>query len=610
MFNNQNLPFRADVLEQQQVAPPDARHFMNAVPSMQNIGQLQEVLNAVANEIYNNANKNQVRVFQFNQCTANNWCNNDFLELVNFTIQYINYGMQSGMRASMQEFIAHAVSLYASRNLANYPALQQYCSQAALSEAGQNVQTLDGIIASMQKASQMPMMRHGWQNQNQNQNMGFGTMGDNGVGRNFGATTTITTGGFGFMNTQQKQEEPIGSNFGNWNKPVQPQQPVTPVVAPVMQSPISPTTTSGEVDAVTGWNNWIPSVLVPYIPAVRWRDYDLTFKHSEGLYVPVIRERNKTAMDYEAHRIPTMYGYLPREYQTTQVDPSLSISSIVAAAKVIGGDVKDELYDLTVNPKMLLDVGIDQVWFDAALDRQAAVKTDQVPAKVYHTTAVLVTNPIIDKVDHTAWLADIRNSRTLIELHARITSALDIIPKPLWRELDTRLTNKLRRVLMLQLALPTLNFDSFTEDYPDVQKVIEQKYGDNVKEAFLKNQKEIVRSVIGVLSDVNSKTLTDAYGGDTERTYKVTYIAQRISLTILDFDVTELSIEVPSTVGVAITQDQSPEFHRLASEILKLHESEDNPVEAHFIRTNDFFTFEIAKGYLGNDFITMMLHSK
>ena len=77
---------------------------------------------------------------------------------------------------------------------------------------------------------------------------------------------------------------------------------------------------------------------------------------------------------------------------------------------------------------------------------------------------------------------------------------------------------------------------------------------------------------------------------------------------LLDFTVHELSIEVPSQVGVAITQDQAPEFHRLATEILKLHDSESNPTEAHFIRTSDYYTFEIARGNLGKDFITMMLH--
>ena len=601
MFNNQNLPFSPDMIQYNQVGNPNAQQFMGAV-NIQDLSFLQELLNALATEIYNNVNKNQVRVFHFNQCAANNWANNDFLELVNFTIQYIQHGQQSGMRGTLQEYVSYAVKLFASNNLAKFSALQQYCSQEALNEAAQHVQTLQGIIGNMRQASQMPMMnRGGFQGQ---QNTGFG--GAPSIGRNFNTNTGINTSTQGFMSAPKQEMPNIGGGFNKWdnmdtstmNKP----QEI------IQEPPKLPVNETDEVSASEGWSNWYPTLEVPYIPAVRYRDYAISFKRDNNKFIPVIRERDKSSMDYKAHLIPTSYGFLPREFGKNLMTEETSVKAIMAGAKVIGQDVKTDLYEMVVNPNLLLDVGMDQVWFDASLDRLSAAKNGQTPSKVYHTIAVTAMNPIIDSVDHTAWVSDIRNSRTLSELRARIVAALDIIPKQLWRVLDRRLTDKLRRVLVLQMGIPTLNFDSFTEDYEDVVKAIETKHGEVFRELLEKHQLEIIRSAIGVLDDESAETLTSASGGEGERNYKVTYIARRVTLTLLDFTVHELSIEVPSQVGVAITQDQAPEFHRLATEILKLHDSESNPTEAHFIRTSDYYTFEIARGYLGKDFITMMLH--
>lgn len=611
MFNDTNaLPFRVDYPENQNPSFPDAKQFMGHV-QIQNVAQLNELLIACATEIYDSANKNHIRMFMYNQCANSNWCNDAFLEFVNFVLAYVNFATQSGMRGTLQEFVSYAAKLFASRNIANYPALQSYCSQEAYAEAAGHVNSLTQIINQIAASTNLNTFANANRNLMGGGNFG-GQVRQSGVGLNMNNVMTSFLG---------KNDSSGGGGIGRWGQGPDDTFKMTPTPAinavntravamekttppPISQEPQS---INGEVSADVGWSKWFPTLKFPYIPAVRFRDYVLTFKKESGLYIPVIRERVKT-MDFAAHRIPTSYGFLPREYGHN-VDPDNAVTLILKGAQAIGEKVPEEIRSMVVNPVVLLDVGINQVWFDVAIDRMALAKdgADKLP-RVYHATSHISENPIIDKTSHDKWILDIRNSRTLSELRVRIVSALDIIPKALWKELDRRLTDKLHRVIRTQLAIPTLTFDSFTEDYEDVLNILGTKYGENIKELFLKHQIEIIRSVVNVLDPEAAKTLTDITRGSVEEPdFKVTYLSRKVSITMLDFNVNELSIEVPKTVGVAVIQDQSPEFHHLISEIIKLHQDEEFPCEAHYVRTTDFFTFEIAKGYLGSDFNVMIL---
>jgi len=609
---------------QQQQLPVPANQFINQftqyeIPahafagstSISNPAQLQIVINAAVTNIQSNAQKNALRVFMFNLCSQNNWLNADFVEVLEQIAIYANHLMGQGIRTTIDEASNQIIELLTAFNAQKFPALQNYLDQ----NTGPAVQTLIGQYQQLMNqinGAQRAMPGYGMPQQRQ-----MPSQPNQAVFRNFGSGADVAPQTAFFNRNAPVQSN---TNFAGSKWAEQQEVRLAPVEKPVFQQQINTSATnaanlnnppvnvmnaSDEYPAKVGWENWFPTPEIPYIPAVNWKKYELKFKMTAGLYVPVLNERS--IMDYDAHAIPTNYGFIPRDYAV--VDPDATIIRLMDGIRnikrekeqlAIGADI--DLKTLLVSQTEVVEIDKTSAWYETSLDR---LKLPKVPM-VYMTGARVTGNPIVDTVSQEQFLMDIRKSKTLIEFRERLTSSLDVIPRPLWTELDRRLTRKINRCLKLNLSIPTLTIDSFTEDVEALIGLLKDKYGVMIHDGFMKHQTEIIRSTINVLDKDLSKSLSENVGGVFGESV-VTYLSTKHTLTHINCCAHDLSIDVPKTIGVLLDQEQSPEFYELAKYILTNHADSDNPYESHLIRTEDFRVFELSQGWLGSNFFTLML---
>lgn len=660
MFQNQNLPFSATQLQRQFLQltlsnppyVPDYQGFAELVPLV------PPVAAAMAMEIQNNAQKNPLRLFMFNQYSQNNFANQDFADAVCATMDYIGLVMTNRQYANAeiaaQNCIPQMAEMLCAINLRKYEGLESFLPPEMVGPIKETIAMFDNIAAAINNMRQQMAQRNnvGWNQgggwgQQQQQQQGWGNAGGwgqpargslsgsqqnagNHAWRNAGGTgSTLFTGGSGFSAPVTAGN--VGTNVGGskYNNPTTSTlaQPFTPRKETTVNTA---TTTSTEpsflsalqqdlpVPASDGTIKWRPSSKWPYLPAYTPSTHALYFKQQpDGAVEPIVLPKDPAAMDYDRHATVTSFGPVPKGLDLSHAKETMT--NIDRGIKQLNGATEQLADDAPITPEittfikkdMVLDTCETSAWFTGALERMQA-PDGKIPS-VYRIYAS-IGDPLVSDKDETAWVNNFGNSNTFIELREKMNAAISEVSPELWGTANLKATATINRVVAQNLSIPDLTIDSFVADIEDLITHLGNKFGDQIQSAFLKHQRQLINAMFQNFDTAADDMAAQFLEG---RTYaegvepKITFMASNYSLTYLNCMSHELDITVERSTAVAVTQIYSPVMNELLDGLFKDADSRGDTILRHLIRTNDGRILEATRGYIamarGSDFYLLTL---
>jgi hypothetical protein len=653
-WNTQNgLPFSAEGPERQPLSislgnPPYVPANYNGPAALQQL--LPTICAALALDIQQNAPKNPLRTFMFNQYSRDNFNNPDFDALVHAALEYITLEMNNNRYANVEKAAQNCVpqmtEMMTAVNLRLFPQLEAYINQNVVNVLRNTIGNFDRIVDQIKNqrsgggwgntntsnqggwgnANWGGNQGGGWGNTSFNSNAGSSNRWSGGGGGNWGNTNTAratgNTGSTGLFNGPDRRASSnttgSGGVTGKWaddnpnpvKQPYQSRDKDTSVNNQAQALPFDNERQTIEAPLASGKIKWKPSATQPYLPACAPSAGEIWLrKYPDGRVEAFLKEKEE--VDYTKHVIGQIFGPAPRSLDLSH--RAETMAKIEEGIRKINGVValpESERHTPEVTtlvaPTMLLETTLEAAWIVGGLNRLTA-PSELVP-DVYRAHARIAT-PVITKVDESELVAGLAASKTYLSLRDKLSAAVAEGATPgLWSLIETKMTALVNRILQQKLALPNasgeaLSIDSFLNDVEDLVSYLGKEYGQNVQQAFLKNQRKEIQSAFASLSEDSAKNLTTIFmaGLKFDETSKpiITYVSSDFSLTYLDCMSYELDVDLAKNLGTLVTATLSPVLHTMLEGLFSEVEESGVDYERHLIMTNDGRVLEAACGYLG-----------
>lgn len=654
--NNQqpNLPYSA---EQPQRGPfnialnnpPYVPGNYQGPPILQQI--LPTVAAACALEIQNNARKNPLRTFMFNQYsraegTGNAFANPDFDALVHATMEYITLEMNQNRYGNVEQAAQNCVpqmcEMLCAINLRIFPDLEAYINQNV-------AQTLRNTIGQFDRiAQQIGAMRNqnqggGWSsNQGSgggwgNNNWGSGGGGFNNWGNNSGGTSNqpvnnrwSNSGGWGnstprpstgsgntglFNGQDRRHGTSSGSSAGGsrWNDEVpnvvkQPYQSrdKESIVNHSNQQETQHQEQPFEASATSGLIKWVPSAKYPYLFANAPSTGELWLRqHLDGTIEPFLKEKDETPMEYDVHATGKIFGDVPRGIELKQAAQKMAkiedgIRELNKATAAPAEDKEKPEVTTFIAPNPMVETSLDAAWLVGALER-LTVPQDKLP-DVYRTY-FRIAQPIITPNDESELLKSFAASATFIDLRNKIQAAItEGCSEGLWSRVNDKLTAMINRIMKQKLAVD-VTIDSFLGDIEALPGHLRNTYGQTVQQAFLKNERAEIQAAFILLdngtTDEMTKRFLDERAFPNDAKPVLTYLTSAYTLTYMNLLSYELDIDLMKDRGSLVTDTLTPVLYLMLDGLFQDVSERSIPYERHLFQTNDGRILEAARGYLG-----------
>lgn len=601
---------------------------------------------ALAMEIQQNAQKNPLRMFMFNQYGQNAFANADFDALANATLDYIALEMTNRRYRSAEDAaqvcIPQMCEMMCAVNLRIVPGLENAVDPSMVNAIRNTIGTFDQIAAginAMKAQTQMrpaatgwgqqPQQQGGWGQQQQmaprggfsntqqvNQNVGNHAWRNSGpaAGQMTGGTSSLFQGGntnTGPVSTGAGASVSPGK-YGATAAQEVVSQPFTPrkempvnTQAPASAAPSFIPSTPVEVLASSGEIKWKPSAQWPYIPAYVPSSQDLFFtRHPDGSVEPIVKQKEAASMDYDRHATQTSFGPVPKGFDLSNAQKTMS--DIEQGIKQLNGATEQLAANKPVTPEIttfvkkqtILDTCESSVWLTGAIERMMA-PDGKIPS-VYRVYAS-IADPLISQKDETESINNFGKSSTFIELREKLNAAIPEISAELWGTANLKITSAINRVLSQNLSIPDLTIDSFVADIEDLINHLGNKFGDVIQSAFLKNQRQLINAMFqdfgAAAEDLANNFLDDRKFADGVQP-KITFLASNYSMTFLNCVAHELDIGLAQGVAVAVTKELAPIVNELLVGLFKDADARGDTFLRHLIRTNDGRILEASRGYI------------
>ncbi|BDD79608.1 hypothetical protein [Burkholderia phage FLC9] len=356
---------------------------------------------------------------------------------------------------------------------------------------------------------------------------------------------------------------------------------------------------------------WRPSLSQPYSLAYNPRTQLMYLQQQpDGAVIQLVKERTESPMDREKHRLPTTFGSIPKNVDTTKSAESLK--RVKAGVKELTTQVGDgeageeppkRPLVQVIEDAWVLETSETLAWLQGTLKCMATVKDSQVP-DVFRIRAQ-VAEPFVAATDERGALQSFAEAKSYSELREMMLSVEGAMSVPLYKAINQRMTDVVNRVLSQNLSIPDIRITSFVEDAEEVAGAIEKFYGDAFSNAFLGNQVKNIRAAFAeFVTEEEEVLLTDNLLMDREyakdKGPKITYLVANFTLTYLNVAAVELELELDPADKIAsmITSDL-PELYELARSIFEATEGE--LFHRHLIRTADDHLLEVTQGLIGQD---------
>lgn len=622
MGNNQQLPFDPQQLSYQPMQiNPNAPPFVPMVTNDPNLNQVTPLAAGIAAAIINQgAGTNRpLRVFLFNQMVQNGYNNPDFVALVSSVIQWLEFEMIAGRvnNSNIHEAIKlltdKCVVQYAASNVRKFPALSSYLDASTQQSVMQTLQEASNIWASINQAFQQPQRV---QQQPQYQPMQQNNQTYN-SGNVYNPAQQVHTQSR-FPSNQPQQLDTLAHRGGNTrpqvNKPVQQVPPPQP--QPIVQQPQPMTQITDRPDS------WIPSSKYRFQPAYRavvnfaTLDYD-----SEGEVKVTIRERESEMFEQGDHEVinplkmPVKNKTLAQIREESRLihEAVKEFNSPSANAGIVGEGVSGLTVEATKRSPTIFSsssVELALIFGDAERYKIAAAENNKIPD--LHRIVVDVFTPSFGTEKEQEALVILSNCSSYTELKKELLDfGKDL--KPFVNECDYRITQAINRQLQQNIGM-TQNISSFLDDVDELVDMIEENYGIQTKDAFLKYAAKYIRSIFKVMAPEDAEKNSCTYLQMLDESIpenlkpKVTFFTNRHCYTYLNRALDQLDLGIAdSTEPFLLDEEQTPALYQLVKGVFDEMKEIRTFYTRAFLRLEDGHIFELTKGFLGDDAYLMKL---
>lgn len=630
----------------------------------QNIQQyLPTIAAACAMEIQNNATRNNLRVFMFNHFSRNQYNNAEFAGLVTMVVDWLTLKMMRNEYPSIDvaagDWIPKLVEQTAAAQVSIWPDMARVVDPSTHNVINIMVNSYNSVMNDIRNAQQSQNnngnnwsgnnnSNNNWNNNNGNTNNnnnwnGNGSGGNSSANRQWnGQTVRATNSGSGnnhnpmFTNQTNAQASTVAGGTVNdrfarqysgkfaADASAAPQTlevnfPSAFAASPVVEQETIIETNTPSIEPVIGSKlKWRPSASQPYPMAYNPRKFIAYYQQTpSGDTVVVITERS-SEMDYNLHTIPsTQFGPVPKNYNALQAVDAFKriqkgVKEIVFEKDAINNYIpeSDSVAPVAklVREDWIASTSESSAWVTGALERMRLAKGEQLPG-VYRIKAMIST-PLISTTDETDTLRRFGDSFTYVELREKMRAVHGNVSPALWRLCEKKMTEHINHVLVHNLSIPELLIESFCDDIEDLYAVIVKKFGQGVKDAFLKYERMNIERMFVLPDDEQKATVkemlmpVEPYPDNMQP--EITLVMTHCTMTYLDCNSHDLEVEMDARVASGILVESHPLLHSIVSDLFEEVTLKDL-FSHHFIRTNDNRVLEVTRGYIGSDFYLIKL---
>ena len=610
MYNN-GLPFSPDHIQSNflniDLSNPPCVPNYNCAPQ---IAQFLPVISAaIALEIQNQAQSNRLRIFMFNQYSANAFNNQDFMGLVCMTVDLLtpvlNNGLYTTLEAASHDLIPKMVEALCVLNLRLYPDLERCVNPGAENGIRAVIQTYDQWSQCMNpqftaRFRQQMVGNTGWgsNNVNMDNRPTFSGRGPSNTHSNGGSVFNNSGPRATVINGNNSNNQGTGRDYGSRyaDRAQQQQQPQKQATSVVPQD-IQPQ------EIV-----WYPSAKYPYLPAYNPNRYVLILEKENGIVAPTFKERN-VEMDYDRHATgPTTFGAMPKGTDISGVAAAMTKihSAVEEVNKAPVVEPEDDEVPVTtkINHQWACETSEEGAWFSAELKRfDETLRSENVMPAIYRCYADLA-QPILANRKNVEFVQSLANAKAFTVAREILANADDDVNPELLMICKKRLTDLINRIVKQQLSIPKLAIDDFCDDLGELIALIKRRFGDVVSEAFTKFQKEQLAALFRLLTDVETRQTTAQYMvgdvPDDRLVPDVLFLTSGYSLTLVNCLSYQLEIELNPEVAVMVTSKGNQVLFDLMAGLFDVATSRLqkglNPIARHLLKTIDGRVLEATQG--------------
>lgn len=621
------------------------------------------IAHAIANEAAAKSTMHPGRVFTYNLIANNNFMNNEFSAAVAIGAELLVLGMAKNIYRSPEEGVNDASSkglgIFTSMCILSNPSIQQSVQVDILNDARNNV----AVYQQMQQ--EINAIRSGQVIQ-QPQQMGFNQYPQQVGGTQFGQgfnTGFVQQPNMYSQPPQQQNFRNFGSSSQSPNLSINTVSNFTPVnvatatsslrsygnagVQPVAQplafnqpaTTPAPTQVPVIVDTVgtsmTSNLEWVPNEkqFYPVTISPKTQAHDIRVIEEDGkiFKISVARQLKENEMDRAQHTIEhfgTDYvGVLPMAYSTrteaihenTRGFIQVTGNDIVKAKESLDNptdsepdaELEKKLAQINsfVSPTWLIDSSINSL---ITSSRVKQIKANGSDAGSIYTVYGIYGDPVVvvPSVDYRAMFDKLANSSTFVEVLDVIDTLVNKLGKTtsdvyLAMRIEEYMTAVINRVLKNNLSIPKLKITSFKEDIKSLADFIGRKYSVVHKEVFQEMEDNIIKLVFGGYHASECESLTEAFVDDEDRdSVTVEFLISNYSFTQLAFHSSELNVK-PFEACASLVDSSTPILYQIATALLKQERESKSVIYRRFLITSDDVIFEISKGWLTKNAITV-----
>lgn len=623
---------------QPQQFAPNAPPF---IPQIQTVPELQNYVGylaaACANEVCVKVTNNQqrptaIRILHFNLVARNNYQNQEYLDLVETSVNVLLYYMfqqqvqqpDQGITAAAQ----YATTICASMLTAQYPFLRSMVHPNQLNEVAGVLQTAQEIQTAVR-------------NYKQRAGMAWAPPGGGGMI----ATTMGPAGGGQFVMGGGGMMPMMGGNnmaLGAGPAPVSRHQNPTigaSLPNPTVATTMPPSTISADKYNYLGPGPSVAAVQPVAAPAAPTNVIDVTPKvtNSEMKYperldkIYFVAENVGFNMDRKLHTIAqNLFLSVPQDRQAllqTSVDTLIEAKDEFESTKHMPQDTDEqkELHEKAlkelVEKWQSVTVAPNEVMMLKHLDasildmrRQQMKNANQGEAPGIYQAIAAVYEPAVCSEQLRDKLSEVMQARQFSELAIRLGELMGnpdntAADRLVLLQLDAYLTYEINSILANNLSIvsdagiPRVVLNSFVDDVPPRQmpdgslepgvlKYLETKIGTIFSRALAGAQGRFIAAHCDFIGKEDQASVVEAEWLQTP----IAVFDRRYSITLVNVLAAELGIRFKTAYAHAVFESEFPVLFKLIYDTLESYDGDNNSIAQHLLITADNQRFRLHRG--------------
>jgi len=667
---NQGLPFDPQNLSSQPMqfnynSPPFVPNNLAVNPQLQHV--IVPACAGVANEISKTALNHCGRTFLYNQMSANNWSNSDFVKAVSTAIDLLFLGMVKGRYRSpeegLEECIRQSVGLCSALNFSMFQDLARFVSQDVYQDAITNVNALQSLTLEINNAKNsmvQPQQQMNYQNNPNNQMMRGGggypnqNMGNQPMGMmNNGGGYPNQVPNQNFNQHQRYTPEPLSPMAANSvfsNQPARVEPQVTQALHQEGKySYLKKTRPENNVNATSpvhqgSYFKKEPPPQQTVEPAEKQKQEVLVWESSPAQTYPVTIDPRKQKMglkkvtwtndktyvvshaieltkeeimDRSKHTIgivqEALTSEIPPNYRNRTDALNDSVDKLVEKNNLVVDKNEDiSLLALSEKAPALIDNFIDSVIFSGRVRmKKNGIITENSNSAYSDLGGVSI--PVLVNTDLSEFMRRFDSCKTYQAICDVLMSGLtDPDSCELAAKIDKTFTEEVNSIIKNRMSLYD-TITSFVEDSVPLIEHLRSTHGEMFMEAYLSCQADFTAKFLNpfVISEGISEMFVDNLSirledSEDDDILPIQYISKWYSLTYLNAHSSEIGIDPFEKAGSSLIASENPLMHKLAMDIYKQQLNlEDFTVAHSLVITTDDVVYEIHRGLIGKDFFTV-----